>query len=316
VTKRLLVAALALVAWVAGSALGTGSSPGDRAAAAPLLQLGQAHAGYVPVLDGSEPIFILVIGSDARPNQEVGSQRADSIHLVGLNPAKGKASIVGFPRDSYVPIPGHGSNKINTALFYGGPDLVVQTVEQLTGIKIDYWALTGFSGFTSMIDGIGGFNFDVPFPMSDSHAKADFAAGMQRFDGRDALAFARNRHGLPSGDFGRSENQGRLMIGLLTQFRKEFAKDPSRLFTWISSGLQNMQTDVPLDQLLVLAFTASELSPKRIENLVLPGTTGTADTMSIVQLSGTAQAIYKDMANDGLVGKKNVPPSPNASLLG
>lgn len=313
-TRRLAVGALALIAWVTGSAMGAGSPGGDRASAAPLLQIGQAHAEFTPVLDGSEPIFVLVIGSDARPDQEVSAERADSLHLVGINPAKGKAAILGFPRDSYVPIPERGTDKINTALFYGGPELVVQTVEALTGITIDYWAITGFDGFTKMINDIGGFEFDVPFALSDTGLR-DFTEGTHDFDGRDALSFARNRHGLPMGDFGRSENQGRLMVGLLSQFRKEFAKDPSRVFAWLSAGLRNLETDIALDQLISLAFTTTGINPKRVENIVVPGTTGMNGSSSIVNLSADADVIYRDMANDGLIATKNIPPSPNASLL-
>jgi LCP family protein required for cell wall assembly len=314
VTRRLVIGAAALVAWVAGSVLGAGAPGVDRAAAAPLLQIGQAHAEFTPVLDGSEPVFILVIGSDARPDQEVAAQRADSLHLVGINPAKGRAAILGFPRDSYVPIPGYGTDKINTALFYGGPELQVETIEALTGITIDYWALTGFEGFIKMINDIGGFEFEVPFALSDTGLR-DFSEGTHDFSGQDALAFARNRHGLPMGDFGRSENQGRLMVGLLSQFRREFAKDPSRVFTWLSAGLRNLTTDITLDQLLSLAFTTTGINPKRVENVVVPGSTGVNGESSIVIISAEADAIYHDMANDGLIGKNNIPPSPNASLL-
>jgi LCP family protein required for cell wall assembly len=314
VRRKLGLVGLTLVAWVTGSVLGAVSPAGGRASAAPFLQIGQAHAGFTPVLDGSEPIFILVIGSDARPGQPVSEERADALHLVGINPAKGKASILGFPRDSYVPIPGHGTDKINTGLYYGGPELQVQTVEDLTGITIDYWAVTGFDGFTQMINDIGGFEFDVPFALSDTGLR-DFSEGTQHFDGRDALSFARNRHGLPLGDLGRSENQGRLMVGLVSQFRKEFAKDPSRVFTWLSAGLRNLETDIPLDQLLALAFTMTELNAKQVVNAVAPGSTGMAGSSSIVNLSPEAEAIYRDMAKDGLIGKNNVPPSPNASLL-
>ncbi|HEY8117349.1 MAG TPA: LCP family protein, partial [Actinomycetota bacterium] len=160
----LLVALLA--AWVAGSALGA-THPAEHASAAPLFQLEPAHAEYVPVLDGSKPIHVLVIGSDARPDQAVESQRADSLHIRSINPAEHRAAIVGIPRDSYVEIPDHGQNKINTALFYGGPDLVVRTVEQLTGLKMDYWTMTGFATFEHMVDDVDGLVVDVPFAMND-----------------------------------------------------------------------------------------------------------------------------------------------------
>jgi polyisoprenyl-teichoic acid--peptidoglycan teichoic acid transferase len=318
-TRRAWIAFLALVAWTAGTALGSVATSGGVAraqSASPSVVLGKAHADYVPTLDGSKPIFILLLGSDARPGQPVEGERTDSIHILAINPAKHRASILGFPRDSYVPIPDHGTNKINTAMFYGGTELAVRTVEELTGIKMDYWALTSFEGFTGMINGIGGLTVDVPFSMHDTYSKADFEPGVQQLDGGQALAFARDRHSLPEGDFGRSENQGRLMIASLMQFRKQFGKDPSRLLTWLGAGLRNLQTNVPIDELLALAFTASTINPKHVTNVVAPGTNGMAGNSSIVNLTSQATTIFHDLANDGLISKKNVPPSPNQSLLG
>jgi LCP family protein required for cell wall assembly len=309
------VLSLALVAWIAGSVMGATSTQ-RPAAATPWLEIGQAHAGYVPTLDGTSPIFILFLGSDARPGEPVNGERTDSIHLVGINPAEHKASILGFPRDSWVEIPGHGTGKINSAMVYGGPELTVQTVEQLTGIKIDYWALTSFGGISAMIKGVGGLTMDVPFSMHDSYSQADFEPGVQQLTGKEVLAFSRDRHSLPAGDFGRSENQGRVFIATLRQFRMQFRKDPSRLFVYVGSGLSNVDTNVPLDQVLKLAFTASTINPKTVENMVVPGTNGMAGGTSIVNVSAAAQVIYDDLKDDGLVLRKNVPPSPNASLLG
>lgn len=315
--RRAILLVLGLAAWIAGSALGTvAPTQPARAQTAPLMEIGQAHAGYVPTLNGTSPVFILFIGSGARPGEDVEHSLADSIHLVSLNPAKHKAAILGFPRDSWVDIPGHGSNKINAAMVDGGPELLVQTVEGLTGIKIDYWVLTTFWGFQSMVNNVGGLTVDVPFAMHDSFSRSDFEPGVQQLDGRDALAFARDRHSLPEGDFGRSENAGRLMIASLMNFRKQFTKDPSRLLTWVSAGLRNVDTNVPLDQVLSLAFTASAVNPKTVENIVVPGVTGMVGNISVVNLVSSAQTIYDDMKNDGLVSKKHIPPSPNASLLG
>ncbi len=313
-TRRIVIAFLALGAWIAGSTLGA-VSHSQPAEARPLLQIGAAHADYVPAIDGSDPVFILFLGSDARPGESVDGARTDSIHLVGSNPAKHRVTILGFPRDSWVEIPGLGSQKINTALFYGGPDLVVATVENLTGIRIDYWALTSFDGIEAMVNGISGLVIDVPFPMHDSYSRSDFDPGRQRLNGREVLAFARDRHSLPQGDFGRSENHGRVIAAALAQFRKEFASDPSRLFTWVAAGLRNLQTNVPLDQILSLAFTCTTIDPRRVENIVVPGSTGSAGDTSVVLLSSQASAIFADMKGDGLVARRNLPPSPNAGLL-
>ncbi|MEW6059637.1 MAG: LCP family protein [Actinomycetota bacterium] len=315
--RRYALAALALVAWIAGSTLGV-VTPADpkQASAAPLFQFGRAHAEYLPTLSGTRPIFILFIGSGAREGEDVEHSLADSIHIVSLNPARHRAAILGIPRDTWVDIPGYGSGKINTAMVYGGPQLLVQTIESLTGVNLDYWALTTFWGFTKMIYNIGGLTVDVPFPMHDRYSYSDFDPGVQMLNGPDALAFARDRHSLPQGDFGRSENGGRLVVAALTQFRKEFSKDPSRMFTWIAAGIRNVQTDVPLDEVLSLAFTASTVNPKYVQNMVAPGLTGMAGDTSVVNLTADAQTIFQDLRNDGLVLKKNIPPSPNASLLG
>jgi LCP family protein required for cell wall assembly len=315
--RRAALVAILLVAWVAGTSLGTLGDTTPRANAWPMFELQQAHVGYVPTLDGSSPIFILFLGSDARPGETITGQRADSIHLVGINPSTHKVSILGFPRDSWVPIPGNGSNKINASMVDGGPALTVQTVEDLTGIKIDYWTLTWFDGLKAMVNDVGGLTVDVPFAMDDSLSGAVFQPGVQTIDGRGALSFARNRHDLPTGDFGRSENQGLLMTSALAQFNKEFTKDPSRLFKWIGAGLRNVRTDVPLEQVMSLAFTATALNFKKAQNMVVPGGTATVGGMSIVTLDEAAlAAISNDLKDDGFVSKKNVPPSPNAPLTG
>lgn len=314
--RRLGVPAALVAAWVAGSTMGAATPPAP-AKATPIFQIEQAHAEHVPVLDGSEPVFILLIGSDARPGEDPARTRADSIHILAINPAKAKATIVGFPRDAFVPVPGSGSTKINAAMSIGGPELVVEAVEQVTDLTMDYWALTWFEGFKSMIRDVGGLSMDVPFDVFDTLAGAEITAGPQVLSGPDALAFARTRHALPSGDFGRTENQGRLMVAAMAQFRKEFSKDPSRLLAWIGAGLRNAQTDVPLDELLTLAFTATTINPKRVVNVVLPGSVGMSGTTSIVSLNQTTlDAISGDLANDGLLKKANIPPSPNADLIG
>jgi polyisoprenyl-teichoic acid--peptidoglycan teichoic acid transferase len=315
---RVALALGLVLAWVAGSTLGvaTPASKPRAAQAMPLFQIQPAHAGYTPALDGSEPVFILVLGSDARPGETITGERADSIHIVALNPAKGRATIVGFPRDSWVPIPGYGTNKINSAMTEGGPELVVKTVEDLTGLKMNYWALTWFDGFISMINDIGGLTMDVPFGVHDTYAHAELDAGKQVLSGRDALAFARARHALPSGDLGRSENQGRLMIAALAQFQKEFHKDPASIFTWVGAGMRNSRTDIALDQLMTLAFTGANLNSHQVTNIVVPGGLAMEGTESVVTLDMDALgAISKDLEKDGIIGKKNIPPSPNADLL-
>jgi polyisoprenyl-teichoic acid--peptidoglycan teichoic acid transferase len=311
--RRAAFLLLALTAWVGGSALGAAGGGVVANAQSAGIVVGKGHAGFTPSLTGTKPVVLLMVGSGARPGDDVLHSLADSIHLVFIDPANKHATLVGIPRDSYVPIPNHGSGKINSSLFYGGPSLMVDTVEHLSGVHIDYWAITTFWGFTDMIDAIGGLTVDVPFAMSDPYARADFQPGVQELSGHDALAFARTRHDLKMGDFGRQENGGRLFLASLTQFQKEFLKDPSRLFTWLGAGMRNIDTSVPLSEVMALAFTASKVPVKNVQNVVLPGGVGSAGSLSIVNLDASrARAIFTDAKADAILLKKNVPPSPTA----
>jgi polyisoprenyl-teichoic acid--peptidoglycan teichoic acid transferase len=315
VTRRFVAVLLVLAAWVAGTVAGSlGGTP--AAASSPGIVIGKAHAAeYTPSLTGSKPIVILAVGSGARPGEDVLHSLSDSIHLIFLNPDKHAGTIVGIPRDSWVDIPGQGSNKINSALAAGGPDLMVQTIEARFGVHIDYWAITTFWGFQGMIDQIGGLVVNVPFRMYDlPYSGADLHAGVQRLRGSQALAMARDRHSLLAGDFGRQEDGGRLILAALTQFEKEFNADPSSLFRWIGAGMTRMNTSLTVDDVMLLAYTATAQPVGKIQNIVLPGSSQTIGGLSAVALNDTAVSqIFRDVTPDGIMSKKNVPPSPTAN---
>jgi len=296
------VVAVAVVATVTVQGLGATGRSGP-ARAADLFEIHSAHgASYVPALQGKRPLFILALGSDARPGQNVARQRADSIHIIGVDVRRRRATILGFPRDSWVHIPGHGTTKINTALTFGGPSLMVRTIESVTGIRIDFWMLTSFGGLVRMVNGVGGFKIYVPRAMRDRASGANFRKGTQRFNGREALAFSRDRHDVPGGDFGRSRNQGRLMLAALSELHKVFKDDPGRIFGWVALGWRNMRTNLGVGTLLDLALTAATISPKKVKNLLVPATNGRVGAASVVFISSSARRIYADMRKDGVVG--------------
>src|SRR5262245_46016672 len=143
----------ALVVLRAGSGRAASPTPGATPSTSPSpLELHLAPgATFVPTLNGKRPIYILALGSDARPGQGIDKERADSIHIIAYNPEAGRGTILGIPRDSWVNIPGHGTDKINASLSYGGPALTVKTVEALTGLKFDFYAITSFVGLTNLI---------------------------------------------------------------------------------------------------------------------------------------------------------------------
>ena len=267
------------------------------------VEIHSAHgSSFVPALQGKRPLFILALGSDARPGEGIEHNRADSIHLIGVNLKSHRATILGFPRDSWVSIPGHGTTKINTAMTLGGPELMVQTIESITGVQIDFWLLTSFGGLKRMVNGIGGLTVKVPTAMHDTYSGADFSKGVHHLNGKKALAFARDRHDVPGGDLGRSANQGRLLLAALSKLGDSFAKDPAALLGWMAAGWKNIHTDLGFGTFLDLALTATTIPAGNVNNLVVPATTGSVGTASVVFISGSAQSLYADMRADGIVG--------------
>lgn len=294
---------VALMVSIAAGAHGV-TPPLVRAQTPPAIEIHRVQeAEFAPAKGDNRPIFILALGSDGRPGvcMPIEKCRADSIHLIGLNAKEGAATILGFPRDSYVDVPGAGTRRINEGLFYGGPELMVDTVESLTGITVDYYMLTSFEGLRSMVNGIGGIPIEILYPMSDAASGSNFEPGRQSLDGAEALAFTRDRHSAPVGDFGRSENQGRLMVAALDKLRKQFGRRPAALLQWIQLGVKHIDTDLPLKDLFDLALAVTQIEADNVTNLVVPGGTGTAGAASVVFISGAAEEIYVDLADDGIV---------------
>jgi LCP family protein required for cell wall assembly len=261
------------------------------------------RAAYSPALPSSGLLFVLVIGSDARPGQSVAATRADSLHIIGVNPKLGMASVLGIPRDSYVPIPGAGVQKINSALVHGGPELMVRTVEQLSGIHIDAYVLTGFDGFRSLVNAVGGIRTTVPYPMNDHYSRAHFRKGPTRMNGREALAFARDRHDVPGGDVGRSRNQGRLIVSAFREFRTDVQRNPLELLRWVAAGSRYLRTNLTLQQMTELLLAVPSIDAKHVRNDVVPGTGGSAGGQSVIRLGSAAHSLFRDLGSDGVLGR-------------
>ncbi len=302
--RRRLIATIATIA--AGvSGLGVATLHATPAVGAPVLQIGAAHAEYGPTITGNDPIFILILGSDSRPGTALEDGLCDSIHILGIDPKTKRATLVGIPRDSYVPIASGGTNKINVALSQGGPKGMVATVENLTDITFDYYLLTGFEGMTRIFDALGGLRIDVPYSFK-GYENTEFTEGPTTMTGAETLEFSRTRKSLSHGDFDRSMNHGRVLLAAFSQFRAEFRKDPAALFQWIAAGMRNVSTDLPLNELLTLAFTSREIRPARLTNLVAVGGVGTAGGASIVTLP-TPHPVFEDIAADGFILSQDIP---------
>ncbi|ORW88826.1 LytTR family transcriptional regulator [Mycobacterium sp. IEC1808] len=170
----------------------------------------------------------LIVGSDSRQGLtaeqqqdlatggDVGSSRTDTILLVHVPEFRSStpAAMVSIPRDSYVPIPGHGKDKINAAFAIGGAPLLTQTVERATGLRLDHYLEIGFGGFASVVDALGGITVCPTAPINDPLAGIDLPAGCQRLSGRDALGYVRTRD-TPRADLDRMANQREFLSALL-----------------------------------------------------------------------------------------------------
>jgi LCP family protein required for cell wall assembly len=243
--------------------------------------------------------FFLVIGSDARPGEDVLRSRADSIHIAAVDPQSRYGTVLGLPRDSYVNIPGHGRNKINAALAYGGPDLLVRTVRELTGMPIEYWAVTSFVGISKMTNTLGGVDVNVPYDMQDPYSGANFKKGWHHMNGEKVLAFSRARHGVPGGDFGRSENQGRIIKHALEKMRHE-VKAEEGLKRWLKVLYQYSHLNMSMKDSFELAKLARQLVPADLKNLVAPGSAQTVNGSSVVVLSEEAHRLFDDVRADAV----------------
>ncbi|HWC82139.1 MAG TPA: LCP family protein [Pseudonocardiaceae bacterium] len=170
----------------------------------------------------------LIVGDDSREgltaaqaqqlhtgdSSSVSGGRTDTIMVVHLPDNSTKPTMVSLLRDSYVSIPGHGKNKINAAFAFGGPSLLVQTVEEATGLRIDHYAEIGLGGFASVVDDIGGVQMCLDQPDNDSYAGINLPAGCQNLDGANALGYVRSRHAFATSDYARTDHQ-RQFIGAL-----------------------------------------------------------------------------------------------------
>jgi LCP family protein required for cell wall assembly len=257
-------------------------------------------------------VFILVAGSDARPGEDLLKTRADSLHLLCVNPETGQGTLLGFPRDSWVEIPGHGRGKINNALALGGPDLLSKTVQRLTGLPIDYYVITGFKGLMSMVDELGGVDVLVDRRMNDRNSGAKFQRGWHHMSGGQALAFSRNRTDVEQGDLTRSEHQGLVMLSALAKMRAEVADD-SGVARWVSVLLKYAKLNVPLNKLPQLGALARRLDPGRIKNVVAPGRLGFASRQSVVFLTTEAAKWFEDLRPDAVIGAAQAEPSSSSS---
>lgn len=241
---------------------------------------------------------VLVMGSDMgpwRPGSVLGG-RADAIHLVSVVPSAGTVSILSFPRDSYVPVPGMGTTRINAALTRG-PDTAVATVEGLTGVEIDDWIVTGMSAFVRGLDEFGGVEIDVPQRVRVDNNVVQ--PGLQRLDGTGALVYGRDRKSRSDGDFGRNRAQAELLAAMHAEV---LARDPSPV--QLAGILRDLRrytvTSIPPGRMAVLAGLAMDIDPADVVRRQAPGVNANRGGAAVVVLTAEAEALIADLRDDGM----------------
>ncbi len=248
-----------------------------------------------PSLGGARRV--LMVGSDARPGQSVNKSRADSLHIVGVD-GRGGGGVLGIARDAYVNLATGGKGKINSALTFGGPMGLQRTVVSVTGVPLEGYVITGFDGFKRIIDGMGGLPMKVPVTVIGAGADVVIKAGPNLLTGRAALAYGRQRHTVAGGDFGRSANQG-LLIMAAAAFTK--LSGPAKLPGILQIAAPNITTNLSAEQVLTFAAGAFITSPGKVHNRVAIGTFGwTADRQSIVLLDANARRMFADIKDGNL----------------
>jgi len=167
----------------------------------------------------------LITGSDSRAGLsraeidamhvgfDEGTLNSDSIML--LHMGSGRPVLISIPRDSYVPIPGHGYNKLNAALAFGGANLLIETVENVTGLKIDHYMGIGFGGLVGVVNKIGGVQICLKTAIHDSYSGVNLSAGCHNLNGDQALSFVRDRHSFATEDLQRIQDQRAFISSLL-----------------------------------------------------------------------------------------------------
>lgn len=193
-------------------------------------------------------VNILLIGSDARPGETFS--RSDVIMLMHVSQDRKKVYLIHFPRDMYVSIPGHGKNKINAAFAFGKTPLLVTTLQNMLGVKIDHAALIGFEGFKRMTDAVGGVRVWAE-EASDGKGNGGpvvIHKGWNYLNGEEALGFVRERYELSEGDISRGRRQQAFIKALMLKgLSKETITNPITLAKFISAGTENLTVDNGFD---------------------------------------------------------------------
>jgi LCP family protein required for cell wall assembly len=255
---------------------------------------------------GDDPITFLLVGSDSRVAAEEGEDpggRSDAIMIARFTGDREHAQLISIPRDSWVDIPGHGMNKINAAYAFGGPSLLIQTVEQLTHVRIDHYTAIDFDGLIQMTDDLGGV--DVVVAETTTNGQYTFEAGTNHLNGEQARWYLAQRKNLPGGDFDRVKRQQQYLKALFGKlFSANTFTSPGRLDSTLRTVTDAVSVDDTLGNtdLLSLGLSMRNVRPDDVEFFTAPVLgTGMEGAASVVYLDSSAgDRMWEYLRSDSL----------------
>ena len=267
-----------------------------------------------PARPAGEALTFLVVGVDTAQaggsfqntmRQEtwpVGSFRGDVIMLVHLDADRSAGQVMSIPRDSWVPIPGHGTAKINAAFSYGGPELLARTVEDVSGAYIDHIVVLDFAGFekaSEIVDGV-----PVILTRPETLDGRRYGAGDQYLKGKAALDYVRQRYDLPRGDFDRVQRQQNFLRGFLDRLGDIDLGDPIEVtrLTGQVAQLAAVDADLTTGAIRSLAWSLRHLEGETTRFVTAPNHgVGRVGAASIVKLDvpGT-RSLFRDILHGTL----------------
>ena len=257
----------------------------------------------------------LLVGSDSRKGLskqqrgdlgtgQASGQRTDTIILLHVPDSGGPTLLLSVPRDSYVNIPGHGMNKINAAYSFGGPQLLVKTIEQDTNVRVDDYVEVGFAGFVDIVDAVGGITVCPTQSIRDPKAgHLKMSKGCQEVDGHTALDYSRSR-AFALGDITRALHQREV----ITAVGKKAASWKTVVLPWrylsvnkaAAQSLQVGQNVGPID-LARFAWAMAHSSGSNAKRCVVPYSSlgaATSAGSAVIWDATKAKALFQDIRND------------------
>jgi LCP family protein required for cell wall assembly len=265
----------------------------------------EAVADVLDPLSGGDRTF-LVVGSDSREGLDdlegfgdFSGARGDVVMLVKVDPSGDGVTMLSLPRDLWVSIPGHGENRINAAYAFGGPSLMVETIQSNFDIEINHYVEIDFVGFQNLVDELGGITIDFPYPARDVKSGLDVDAGSQTLDGQQALAYARSRRyqelqdgswrSVEANDIGRAGRQQDVMRALLARLKSPSSvADAGNLASSVSRHM-TVDSNLANESIASMVWDFRGLITGSVDGMTLP-TTGATIRGSSVQMAKEPEA--------------------------